>query len=639
MAWWWLVLGCSGGGEAPAGGVAPVEAPLVQGAPEGAALATYREMWADRQAPRSAADGAGQFVRVGEGSVTVTERHTFELRYIAGPEGVAVGGALTFVPEPFWGWSAPQTHAPGAPGFVEVQAPPGVQLVARAHQGQLVLEVAERPLEPGSTVRLVYSGRVDRFAEDEAGLFLGVDGDGDGVRAWVRPTPRVRVVAGPATQLVATLPTTTDVGAPMRLTVAALDAFGNAGAVGVDSVEVVRPRGWQGPDRIDLTDGLGEASVTASEEGIGRVVVRSEGMATEAGPVIARNEAPRILWADLQIHTGRSDGTGTPAAAYRYARDVAGLDVAAVTDHDRFGMSYLDADDALWREARQAADAATKDGWVAFPAYEWTNWVFGHRHVLYVGDPGPVYSSLDPATDTPQELWDALRRHDAITVAHHPAGGPVPIDWTIAPDPWLEPVVEVTSVHGQSESPSLPQSIHRPVAASFVERPLQAGVRLGLIGSTDGHDGHPGLAHLHGGRGGLTAVIDAEPTRQGVAEALRARRVYATNGVRSFLRFDADGQPMGSVLPPGSARLELRAVATAPITEVQLVGRDGVVERIAGTGAVLHQTWTVPGTAGELYYVRVLQEDGGMLWSSPIWFDAAAKPPGGPVRSEGLTPP
>ena len=91
--------------------------------------------------------------------MTVTEGRTFELRYVAGPEGVAVGGALTFVPEPFWGWSPPQTHAPAAPGFVDVQAPPGVQLVARAHQGQLVLEVAERPLEPGSTVRLIYSGR------------------------------------------------------------------------------------------------------------------------------------------------------------------------------------------------------------------------------------------------------------------------------------------------------------------------------------------------------------------------------------------------------------------------------------------------------------------------------------------------
>ncbi len=600
----------------------PSEPPLLAIAPAGAQLATYREMWEDRAAARHPSDGGGRFVLEGEAHAVAGQSVTVALRYTAGPDGVATGGALTFVPEPFWGWSSPQTASAQRPGHVVVEAPDGVRLAAVAVAGQLILEVVEGSLLPGSVVRLTYTGRADRFAEPEAGLYLAVDGDGDGVRQWVRPAPTVRVVAGPATQLVTTLPTTAKVGATARLTVAALDAGANAGATGVDRVELRLPPGWSGPGEVELVDGVGEATVVLGVEGVGRGVVRAGDLLAATGPLLVRDSAPRIAWADLQIHTGRSDGTGTPASAYRYARDVAGLDVAAVTDHDRFGMRYLDDDPALWAEAQQAAEAATTGAFVAFPAYEWTNWVFGHRHVLYVGTPGPVFSSLDPATDTPRELWDALRSHDAITIAHHPGGGPVPVDWSIVPDPVLEPVVEVTSVHGQSESLSLPQAIYDPHGPGFVEGPLRDGVRLGLIGSTDGHDGHPGLAHLVGrGHGGLAALVDAEPTRAGVAEALRARRVYATNGVRSFVRFEANGQPMGSVLPAGAAELVLRAVATADIVTVELVGRDGVVERVAGAGDAMHQVWSVPGTAGEHYYVRIVQADGGLVWTSPVWFE------------------
>lgn len=625
-----LLLACGAEAPPPPAPAAPPPPPLLDRAPPGAQLATYQEMWADRVATRHPADGGGTVTRLDTTVVHAGEPGRFVLRYTAGPQGVAVGGTLTFIPEPFWGWSAPQTRAPDRHGFVTTAAPDGVTLVAQEAPGQLVLEVQGRPLAPGEVIDWVYGegigARVDRFAEPEAGLYLAVDGDGDGIRAQVLPAATVEVAPGPAVQLHTTLPTTAAVGAPLRLTVAALDAGANAHARGIDTVALTLPDGWRGPAQLPVVDGLAETLLHADTPGVGRVVVRSpEGIEATTNPVVVRDGAPRILWADLQIHTGRSDGTGTPATAYRYARDVAGLDAAAVTDHDRFGMRFLDAEPSLWREAIDAADTATRGGFVAFPAYEWTNWVFGHRHVLYVGSPGPVFSSLDPATDTPPELWQALRDHDAITIAHHPAGGPVPVDWSFPPDPALEPVVEVVSVHGQSESPSLPSPIYDARGDGWVEGVLRReGVRLGLIGSTDGHDGHPGLAHLVGqGSGGLAALVDAAPTREGIAEALRARRVYATNGVRPFVRFEADGAPMGSVRPAGDATLVLRVVGTAPIVGAELVGRQGPLERVAGDGsAVLFHTFHTAPAPGDLRYVRIVQADGGLAWTSPFYFEA-----------------
>ena len=603
----------------------PEAPPLLAGAPAGARVDTYTEMWADRVAVRHRSDGGGRWVLIAAPErLAVGDTGRFELRYEAGPEGVAEGGALTFVPEPFWGWSPPQARSPEAPGFVRWSAPEGLTLVPEPLEGQLVLRVTGRALAPGEVVTLVYGegagAQVDRFADAEAGLYLAVDGDGDGVRAWVRPAPTVPVGGGPAAGLVLTVPTTAAPGARVTLRVAAVDAAGNrAGAEG--PVALRWPEGWEGPATVALSDGVGVARAAVTGPTLGTVEGRFGELSAVSNPLLVRDGAPRVLWADLQIHTGRSDGTGTPADAYRYAREVAGLDVAAITDHDRFGMRYLDADPALWREAIDAAAEATTDGFVAIPGYEWTNWVHGHRHVLYFGTPGPVYSSLDPATDTPPELWAALRGQQALTVAHHPAGGPVPVDWSFPPDPELEPVVEVASVHGQSESPTLPSPIYDVAGDGWVADQLQGGARLGLIGSTDGHDGHPGLAHLVGqGVGGLAALVDATPTRDGIYEALRARRVYATNGPRMLLRFEVDGQPMGSVLPPGSHEVVLRVVGTAPLLGVELVRRGGV-ERVTADGATtLHHRWPIDAAEGDLVYVRVVQADGGIGWTSPVWF-------------------
>jgi len=583
-------------------------------------------MWADREAERHPADGGGSWVLSdGPDELVVSSSGRFELTYTAGPGGVAEGGSLWFVPEPFWGWSAPQVQRSELPGFVRFVGPQGVTLAPEPHDGQLRLVVRGRGLVEGERVVLIYGegegARTDRFADAEAGLYLGVDGDGDGVRSLVQPTPTVRVVAGEATRLHLVVPTTAPTGGTVLLRVAALDGSGSRTASSA-TVTLSLPEGWEGPAAVTLEDGVAAVPIRVGASTLGVVEATTGALAATSNPLLVRDGAPRMLWADLQIHTGRSDGTGTPADAYRYAREVAGLDVAAVTDHDRFGMRFLDAEEALWTEAIEAAASAGVDGFVAIPGYEWTNWIYGHRHVLYFGTPGPVLSSLDPATDTPPELWAALRAHQPVlTVPHHPAGGPVPVDWSFPSPPDLEPVVEVVSVHGQSESPTLPQPIYGVAGGGWVADQLQGGRRLGLIGSTDGHDGHPGLSQLVGGAsGGLTALVDAEPTRQGVYEALRARRVYATNGPRMLLRLSVGDAPMGSVLPSGTHELELVVVGTAPLLGVELVRR-GQVERVDGDGSsVLRKQWTLTAADGDLAYVRVVQADGGMGWTSPIWF-------------------
>jgi hypothetical protein len=304
---------------------------------------------------------------------------------------------------------------------------------------------------------------------------------------------------------------------------------------------------------------------------------------------------------------------------------VAGLDVVCLTDHDHWGMQALDEHPELWDRIREATERFHEPGrFVTLLGYEWTNWVHGHRHVLYFGSEGAVLSAIDERYETPAQLWDGLRGQDALTFAHHSAGGPIATNWEFAPDPELEPVTEVASVHGASEAPDAPQRIYNPLAGNFVRDVLDKGVVLGFIGSGDSHDGHPGLAHLAGPQmGGLAAVLTRDLTRAGLRTALKERRCYATNGPRILMRAALDGQRMGSTLAPkaGKALCYVRAIACAPVATIELVRSGKVVETLEGEGH-----WDVEAAfqpedlvAGEYLYVRVVQEDGGAAWSSPFF--------------------
>jgi hypothetical protein len=105
-----------------------------------------------------------------------------------------------------------------------------------------------------------------------------------------------------------------------------------------------------------------------------------------------------------------------------------------------------------------------------------------------------------------------------------------------------------------------------------------------------------------------------------VLEAIRARRCYATSGVPIFLDVRAEGEhPMGAVIEAPRTSMRVRAGAASRLTELALIGPDGVLARVepgAPEGALeanVEAPWS---------YVRVVTEDGEMAWSSPIFLSA-----------------
>jgi hypothetical protein len=534
--------------------------------------------------------------------------------------------------------------APERPGYTELSTDAaGVELEpVLLDRHLLAIHIRGRDLEAGERLRIVYGAgpagaACDGYAERDTVLWLAVDGDGDGVRAPLPDSPRIDVLPGPAAMLVLTLPSVARPGETVRLTMAALDGVGNSGVKLAAGVRLEAEPAIPGlPDRVVLSPGDGGLAAVELEvpaEGTFRVRARGpDGLTGTSNPMVVSERGPRVLWADLHGHSGISDGTGTAEDYLRYARDVAGLDAAALTDHDHWGVRFLDQSPDLWQEIRAQTAAFHQPGrFVTLLGFEWTSWLHGHRHVLYFGDDGEVLSSIDRNYDTPAELWAALRGCTALTIAHHSAGGPVATNWDFAPDPELEPVTEIVSTHGSSEAPDAPAAIYSPVPGNFVRDVLGRGFRLGFVGSGDSHDGHPGLAHFNAPSGGLAAIVAEERTRAAVYEALKARRVYASNGARILLRMAVAGHPMGSeiVVPSDGleqAELVVMAVTTAPAERIDVIRSGEVRQSVAGDGLeeLLFTTPLEQLRANEYVYVRILQNDGGAAWSSPVFFTAGA---------------
>ena len=94
-----------------------------------------------------------------------------------------------------------------------------------------------------------------------------------------------------------------------------------------------------------------------------------------------------VYFGSLHNHSNVSDGSGTPAAAFNYARNTAHLDFFGLSDHS----TYLNS--AQWAEIRNQADATNQDGvFTTFYGFEWSSKA-GYGHVT-------VFNTVDFCTAT-----------------------------------------------------------------------------------------------------------------------------------------------------------------------------------------------------------------------------------------------
>lgn len=260
-----------------------------------------------------------------------------------------------------------------------------------------------------------------------------------------------------------------------------------------------------------------------------------------------------IYWADTHVHSNFSaDAEGEIDELITYARDIAALDAVCIIDNDYYPHKALTEPE--WRIKNDYSARYTRDGsFVAFPGYEFTfhrrdlDPTFNHRTVVFPRPGGKLVRRIDPGIDSERAFYAALDDANAMCYPHHPTFDLV--------NPAHEWNVEVTS--------SWRVCIEE---CDFVPRLLQAGHRLGFIGSSDQHRCVPGEG------GALTAVYATDLTPEALFEAYRARRLVATQGARPFIDFRANGAFIGGETV-ADRTVYLRGVVRAdrPIARVDLI--------------------------------------------------------------------
>ena len=255
---------------------APAEGPNPD--PPTARWGQVEQFRADLVAPRHSADGKGT-VRVTRAPDQVVAGGVgrWTLEFEVAETGIAPGGSIHFMPEPFWGWSTPQVQNAELPGFCNVAVSRDDTILSAdtfggQDSGLLILTVSGAGLEGGDLVTIDYGAglagaRADRYAGRDARLWFAVDGDGDGVRAIVPASPSVDVSPREPARVVVLGPSTARPGEPLRYHVSALDDWANR-------APEVAGEAWAGSVALELLGPLG-AEVSAP----GEVQLDEEGFA------------------------------------------------------------------------------------------------------------------------------------------------------------------------------------------------------------------------------------------------------------------------------------------------------------------------------------------------------------------------
>ncbi|MGA1198611.1 MAG: DUF3604 domain-containing protein, partial [Candidatus Latescibacterota bacterium] len=115
--------------------------------------------------------------------------------------------------------------------------------------------------------------------------------------------------------------------------------------------------------------------------------------------------------------------------------------------------------------------------------------------------------------------------------------------------------------------------------------------------------------------GGYACLYAKELTREGIWEALKARRCYGTNGRRILVDFHVNGQPMGSEMevahPP---EMGVVVCATAPVEKVDVFRGTEIIytypENIAREETRIRISWSGQRI---LARNRLARWDGGVM--------------------------
>jgi hypothetical protein len=362
-----------------------------------------------------------------------------------------------------------------------------------------------------------------------------------------------------------------------------------------------------------------------------------------------------IYWGLLHGESNRFDSLENIENFLRHMRDDRSLQFIATSCFD----SEEETPNEVWRQINQQIGEFNEDDrFVALLGFQWLGEPKqeGLRHFIHTKDSKPLLRRKDSKHNSLKKIYKTHNPKDLIAIPSFTMGPATLYDFEDF-NPEYERVVEIYNGWGSSEC-SAKEGNARPIKGGrkgvsgdnegSLQKALNGGHRFGFVAG--GYDDRGPYASFYDTdqtqySAGLTAILAKEHTRSSLIDALQRRSCYATTGEKIILGLHIANHPMGSEIDvkarPGlefNRHITGYAIGTKPLSEVTLVRNGKDWKKVPHNGEkaefeiddqeLLSEIILEPNKEEQFlfvyYYLRVVQEDGAIAWSSPIWVQNSA---------------
>lgn len=359
-----------------------------------------------------------------------------------------------------------------------------------------------------------------------------------------------------------------------------------------------------------------------------------------------------LFWGLLHGESERIDSTENIDSCLRYFRDDKADNFFAASPFEGTEETSLE----IWKIiCQQISEFDEAERFTALMGFQWQGESpqEGLRHIIYAKDNRQLLRKKDLKYNTLDKIYKNFAPKELISIPCFTMGKGIGYDFHDF-SPEFERVVEIYNAWGSSEC-TKKEGNPRPIAAQSkngvvemasgsIQKALARNCRFGFVAG--GLDDRGSYADLYDSdqeqySSGLTAIIAAEHSRAALFEALYNRSCYATTGERIILGLYLATFGMGSetstALRHGflfNRHIHGYVAGTCNLQSVELIRNGQVIKTWSPgkhsldfeyddmsplEGIVIDAKDKKPPFV--YYYVRVIQVNGHMAWSSPIWVD------------------
>ena len=361
----------------------------------------------------------------------------------------------------------------------------------------------------------------------------------------------------------------------------------------------------------------------------------------------------QLYFGQLHSHTQYSDGAGSLDSALQYIKNISEQDnvqFVAFTDHSNYfdsknnpnvegalyDTSLVKDSDAnhswkTYKDTVAAFNEKNAGSMVALGGFEMT-WSGGPGHINTFNTPGIVSrnnSTLNNKTsDAGMKAYYALLSQkegiDTISQFNHPGTTFGTFSdfayWDAVIDTRMY-LVEVGNGEGQIGAGGYYPSYEQYIVA------LDKGWHVAPSNNQDNHKGKWGNANA-----ARDVILTDDFSEQGLYNAIRARRVYATEDKNLEINYTVNGQMLGSIISEVPEKLNIAVSVNDPDRTDSITK----VEVVVNSGKTIY-TWDNPAdlATGNLtctldpdysyYFIRVTEGDGDLAVTAPVWVGETLK--------------